>query len=88
MSIESLKHKLHTHCGSSVNSMVLQLKDETGQLVAVLNDDCRKLGFYSPRNGWVAGPTWRGARAANRLASNRPQATGRRFTAHWLPHKG
>lgn len=32
---------------------VLQLKDERGQLAAVLDNDARKLGYYSPRDGWT-----------------------------------
>lgn len=53
MTVEAVKHKVHTMCGTSVSTMLLQLKDETGQLVAVLSDECRKLGYYSPRDGCV-----------------------------------
>ena len=51
MTVESIKSKVNTHTGSSVDTMVLQLKDEGGRLVAVLDDNTRKLGFYSPRSG-------------------------------------
>ena len=33
--------------------MVLQLKDERGSLIAVMDNDATKLGFYSPRDGYV-----------------------------------
>lgn len=53
MRIEAVKHKINTHTGTSPDTMVVQLNDENGRLVAVLQDDARKLGFYSPRNGWT-----------------------------------
>jgi hypothetical protein len=53
MTIDALKSKVHTMCGTSVSTMVLQLRDEGGKLLATLSDDARKLGFYSPHSGWV-----------------------------------
>lgn len=32
---------------------MLQLKDEHGRLVAAMDDDSRKLGYYSPQDGWT-----------------------------------
>ncbi len=51
MTVDAVKRKVNTMCGTSVQTMVLQLKDEGGRLVAQLSDDSRKLGFYSRRNG-------------------------------------
>jgi len=51
MTVDAMKYKVNTHTGSSVETMVLQLKDEGGRLVATLEEGGRKLGFYSPRNG-------------------------------------
>ena len=51
MTIGAVRTKLNTHTGTSPAAMVLQLKDEGGRLVAGLDDDARKLGYYSPRNG-------------------------------------
>ncbi len=34
-------------------AQVLQLKDERGRLLAVLDDDGRKLGYYSPQDGFT-----------------------------------
>ena len=51
MTIESVKVKLSFHCGTSPGAMLLQLLDESGTAVAMMNDDCKKLGFYSPHNG-------------------------------------
>lgn len=51
MTAAAIKAKVHSHTGTSPDSMVLQLNDESGRLVAVLDDNSRKLGFYSPRNG-------------------------------------
>jgi tubulin-folding cofactor B len=53
MTVEALKVKLSFHCGTSPNSMMLTLGDESGQVVASLNEDSRKLGFYSPVDGFV-----------------------------------
>jgi tubulin-specific chaperone B len=48
--VDALKTKLMTHCGTSPSAMHLQLKDERGRLQADL-DPARPLGFYSPRDG-------------------------------------
>lgn len=51
MTVEAVKHKLVTMCGTSPSAMLLQLKDEHGKVLAVLDDDTRMLGFYSPYEG-------------------------------------
>ena len=51
MTVDALKAKIHTMCGTSVSTMVLQLRDERGAPLATLSDDARKLGFYSPHSG-------------------------------------
>ena len=51
MTIEALKAKIHTMCGTAMSTMVLQLRDEGGKLLATLGDDARKLGYYSPVTG-------------------------------------
>ena len=53
MTVLHVKEKLQSHVGSSVGAMRLQLKDERGTPVAVLDDDSRKLGYYSPRDGFT-----------------------------------
>jgi tubulin-specific chaperone B len=54
MTVASVKNKLCFHCGTSPSAMLLQLKDEAGHSVlAVLGEDRRQLGFYSPRDGCV-----------------------------------
>ncbi|GLT40531.1 hypothetical protein SLA2020_146590 [Shorea laevis] len=52
MNVEAVKEKLWKKCGTSVNSMSLELYDETGTKVSVLNDDSRPLAFYSPHDGF------------------------------------
>lgn len=52
MTIDAVKRKLNNMTGTALTSMVLQLKDEAGRLVAPLDDDGRKLGYYSPHDGW------------------------------------
>ena len=51
MTVAAVKQKLMSHTGSSPNSMQLQLKDETGRLLAQMSDNSRLLGFYSPYDG-------------------------------------
>ena len=51
MTVFRVKEKLLTHCGSSVGSMALSLKDWDGKLMAVLSEDSRPLGYYSPMDG-------------------------------------
>lgn len=53
MTIEGLKLKLCFHCGSNASAMILQLKDHSGSLRAVLDDDTKKLGYYAPQNGYL-----------------------------------
>lgn len=48
MTVEAVKEKLWKKCGTSVNSMSLELYDETGAKISVLSDNARPLGFYSP----------------------------------------
>lgn len=38
--------------GTNPSAMVLQLFNDANGLVATLSDDARKLGFYSPLDGW------------------------------------
>lgn len=52
MTVESVKRKLTTMCGTALESMQLELRDERGMTVAALTDDSKKLGFYSPHCGW------------------------------------
>jgi tubulin-folding cofactor B len=52
MSVEAVKEKLWKKCGTSVNSMALELYDDSGSKVAVLSDDSRPLGFFSPFDGF------------------------------------
>nr|BAD44467.1 tubulin folding cofactor B [Arabidopsis thaliana] len=52
MSVEAVKGKLWKKCGTSVNSMALELYDDSGSKVAVLSDDSRPLGFFSPFDGF------------------------------------
>ncbi|EEF33219.1 tubulin-folding cofactor B [Ricinus communis] len=50
--VESVKEKLWRKCGTSVNSMTLQLYDDTNSKICDLSDDSRPLGFYSPLDGY------------------------------------
>jgi len=50
MSIGDLKLKLHRHTGTPAFSQRLVLKDG-GQAIANMDDDSKKLGYYSPDNG-------------------------------------
>eukprot|EP00775_Hariotina_reticulata_P001989 gene1989-2311_t len=52
MTVSAVKSKINSMTGTSVLTMVLQLNDEKGHLVAELHDDSKKLGFYSPHDGW------------------------------------
>lgn len=53
MSVEAVKRKLCFHCGTPPSAQRLTLKDERGRVVAPLDDGARKLGFYSPRDGYT-----------------------------------
>ena len=48
MTVEAVKLKLSFHCGTSPSAMILTLHDEQGGFVAAMDEDQRKLGFYSP----------------------------------------
>ncbi|KAK6159285.1 hypothetical protein DH2020_006599 [Rehmannia glutinosa] len=52
MTIEAVKEKLWRKCGTSVDSMCLELYDDTGAKVSDLADNIRPLGFYSPQDGF------------------------------------
>lgn len=54
MTIAAVKSKLCFHCGTSPSAMILQLKDEgNSRVIASLSDDSRKLGYYSPIDGYI-----------------------------------
>lgn len=67
MTVDAIRAKVNTHTGTSPDTMLLQLKDESGRLVASLDDGARKLGYYSPRNGCACGPQRRHCRGAPSL---------------------
>ncbi|KAG9444081.1 hypothetical protein H6P81_015421 [Aristolochia fimbriata] len=50
--VEHVKEKLWRKCGTSVESMKLDLYDDTGAKVCELADNLRPLGFYSPQDGY------------------------------------
>lgn len=50
--VESVKEKLWRKCGTSVNSMFLELYDDYKSKIFDLTDDSRPLGFYSPLDGY------------------------------------
>lgn len=52
MTVESVKEKLWKKCGTSVDSMLLELYDDTGDKVCDLNDNMRPLGYFSPQDGY------------------------------------
>ena len=49
--IGSVKDKLVSHCGSNPSSMTLVLRDVDGTVLAVLNDETKKLGYYGAQDG-------------------------------------
>lgn len=51
--VDGLKSKLTTHVGSSPSAMLLELRDHKGNTLAKLNDPSRKLGYYSPEDGFI-----------------------------------
>lgn len=51
--VDSVKEKLWKKCGTSVNSMCLELYDDTNTKLSDLSDNSRPLGFYSPLNGYI-----------------------------------
>jgi len=52
MTILEVMEKLRRHCGTGAESMVLQLFNQAQQFVCILDDLDRKLGFYSPEDGY------------------------------------
>ncbi|KAK9289740.1 hypothetical protein L1049_007899 [Liquidambar formosana] len=52
MTVESVKEKLWKKCGTSVNSMCLELYDDADAKISDLSDNLRPLGFYSPQDGY------------------------------------
>ncbi|KAL7252519.1 hypothetical protein ACSBR1_007142 [Camellia fascicularis] len=52
MTIEAVKEKLWKKCGTSVNSMCLELYDDMGAKISDMSDNLRPLGFYSPQDGY------------------------------------
>ncbi|PPD78696.1 hypothetical protein GOBAR_DD24372 [Gossypium barbadense] len=52
MSVEAVKDKLWKKCGTSVNSMRLELYDDCKNKLCDLSVDSRPLGFYSPLDGF------------------------------------
>jgi len=53
MTIDSVKSKLSFHCGTPPSAMVLELKNEQGRLLCTMSDDSKKLGFFSPQDGYI-----------------------------------
>lgn len=51
MTVEAVKEKLWKKCGTSVNSMCLELYDDSGYKISDLSDNMKPLGFYSPLDG-------------------------------------
>ncbi|CAK9227045.1 unnamed protein product [Sphagnum jensenii] len=50
--IERVKEKLRDRCGTPVESMSLQLYDDTNTKICDLIDDFRPIGYYSPLDGY------------------------------------
>jgi len=53
MTIERVKEKMRTHCGTGSDFMHLTLLNEHNQVVADMSDDSLKLGYFSPQDGWT-----------------------------------
>ena len=53
MTIERVKEKLRSHCGTGSLFMHLTLLDFNGQVVADMIQEELKLGFFSPEDGWT-----------------------------------
>lgn len=51
--MDSVKDKLWKKCGTSVNSMSLELYDDNNTKVSDLTDNSKPLGFYSPLDGYA-----------------------------------
>ncbi|KAK5836785.1 hypothetical protein PVK06_012586 [Gossypium arboreum] len=52
MSVEAVKDKVWKKCGTSVNSVRLELYDDCKNKLFDLSDESRPLGFYSPLDGF------------------------------------
>ncbi|MBA0572339.1 hypothetical protein Golob_002687, partial [Gossypium lobatum] len=52
MSVEAVKDKVWKKCGTSVNSMRLEVYDDCKNKLRDLSDDSRPLRFYSPLDGF------------------------------------
>ncbi|KAI5681286.1 hypothetical protein M9H77_02513 [Catharanthus roseus] len=52
MIVEAIKEKLWKKCGTSVNSMLIELYDDNDNKISDLSDNLRPLGFYSPLDGY------------------------------------
>nr|AFK42330.1 unknown [Lotus japonicus] len=52
LTVEAVKEKLWKKCGTSVNSMHLELYDDTHVKITDLTDNSKPLGFYSPLDGF------------------------------------
>ncbi|XP_021747086.1 tubulin-folding cofactor B-like isoform X2 [Chenopodium quinoa] len=52
MTVEAMKEKLWKKCGTTVESMSLELYDDAGAKIADLTDNARSFGFYSPMDGY------------------------------------
>ncbi|KAL2342792.1 hypothetical protein Fmac_004077 [Flemingia macrophylla] len=52
LSVEAVKEKLWRKCGTSVNSMHLELYSSSNYKLADLSDNSKTLGFYSPLDGF------------------------------------
>ncbi|XP_062166129.1 tubulin-folding cofactor B-like [Alnus glutinosa] len=77
--VESAKEKLWRKCGTSLNSMCLELYDDTNTKVSVLTDDSRPLGFCSPLDGPC---TFR--KFKEKLASQNPSALGKKIPDNYM----
>ena len=49
--VANVKDKMWKKCGTSVESMRLELYDDSGVKIADLVDDSTLLGFFSPQDG-------------------------------------
>ncbi|PON32155.1 Ubiquitin domain containing protein, partial [Trema orientale] len=50
--VEGVKEKLWRKCGTSMNSMALELYDDTKSKISDLSDNSTPLGYYSPLDGY------------------------------------
>uniref|UniRef100_A0A803MNQ6 CAP-Gly domain-containing protein n=1 Tax=Chenopodium quinoa TaxID=63459 RepID=A0A803MNQ6_CHEQI len=51
VTVEAMKEKLWKKCGTTVDSMSLELYDDAGAKIADLTNNARSFGFYSPMDG-------------------------------------